>query len=239
MVTFHESRLLLTPSLTAETLEQFAHLAEYRLDKRELGTFQLDFSCASSALEGGTYSALDTQALLDYREKATGKPLEDAYLVLNHAEAVAYLYDHLDLTSIFKVQALLTSDHGLQELRKSQHFLAEEHQGVVRESSCQAMLERVLVTSAGINNPLQAAFYLLSRIAYLRPFDAGNQRTARAMCNVPLMQAYLPPISFFGLARHDYIHAIHEFQKLGDVRHLERCFVAAYAQSLVRLRIRG
>ena len=70
---------------------------------QELSKFLIDFSCASSALEGGTYSLLDTQALIEYGEKAADKPLRDAFLVLNHKEAFEYLYDHMELDSIYKV----------------------------------------------------------------------------------------------------------------------------------------
>lgn len=93
-LTVDETRFLVTPELSDGTLQKFANLPKYTLDKRALGKFLIDFSCASSALEGGTYSLLDTQALIEYGEKAADKPLQDAFLVLNHKEAFEYLYDH-------------------------------------------------------------------------------------------------------------------------------------------------
>lgn len=251
---YQEARLGPLPALSAETEQRFAQLSEYRLDKRELGKFLIDFSCASSALEGGTYSLLDTQALIEYGEKSAGKPIEDAFLVLNHKEAFAYLHDHMALSSIYKVHDLLTSDHEMPALQETPHFLAKPHRGVVREYTevdislsaylppfrpgtgyLKQMLKKILETAEHIANPIQAAFYLLSRLAYLQPFSDGNKRTSRAICNVPLIKAKLPPISFVDFGKQDYLVALLAFYELGDIRLLERCFGEAYAKSIARL----
>lgn len=241
------------PGLSDAAMADLGPLPAYAMNKRELSKFLIDFACASSLLEGGTYSLLDTQALIDYGEKSQGKPLADAFLVLNHKEAFEYLYDHLDLNAIYKVQDLLTNDHELSELKDAPHFLPAEQRGKVREFGevdirqstymppfrpgsgyLQEMLNKILATSKQLS-PVRAAFYLLTRIPYLQPFQDGNKRTSRAMCNVPLLQAALPPISFVDFAKQDYIVSMLAFYELGDIRLAERCFVAAYKKSAARL----
>lgn len=250
---YQESLLGAMPSLSESALVALDGIPAHSLSKRELSKFLIDFACASSVLEGGTYSLLDTQALIDYGERSQGKPLADAFLVLNHKEAFEYLYDHLDLASIYKVQDLLTNDHELAELRDAPHFLPADQRGKVREFSevdirfstylppyrpgsgyLQDMLNRIIETSKTLS-PVQAAFYLLTRIPYLQPFQDGNKRTSRAMCNVPLIQAGLPPISFVDFAKQDYIISMLAFYELGDIRLAEQCFVAAYKKSAARL----
>ncbi len=132
---YQEARLGPAPALSDETIQKFAQLPEYRLGKREMGKFLIDFSCASSILEGGTYSLLDTQALIEYGEKSTGKPIADAFLVLNHKEAFEYLHDNMALGSIYKVHDLLTNDHDMPALQDAPHFLPKEQRGVLREYS--------------------------------------------------------------------------------------------------------
>ena len=251
---YQEVRLDQVPALSVESVQRFSQLPVYQLNKRELGKFLIDFSCASSALEGGTYSLLDTQALIEYGEKSVGKPIEDAFLVLNHKEAFEYLHGHMELNSIYKVHDLLTSDHEMPALADTPHFLAKAHRGAVREYSevdirlstylppfrpgtgyLQQMLDKIIETAEGIANPIQASFYLLSRLAYLQPFADGNKRTARAICNVPLIKAKLPPISFVDFGKQDYLISMLAFYELGDIRLLERCFVEAYAKSIARL----
>jgi Fic family protein len=119
VASYREALLEIEPGLHEGTLEQFRELPKHTMDKRGLGKFLIDFSCASSVLEGGTYSMLDTQALIEYGEQASGKPIEDAFLVLNHKEAFEFLYDHARLDSIFKVHDLLTNDHGIFSARNS------------------------------------------------------------------------------------------------------------------------
>jgi hypothetical protein len=55
------------------------------------------------------------------------------------------------------------------------------------------------------------------------------------MCNVPLVRAKLPPLSFVDFRKQDYLMSMLAFYELGDVRLLERCFAEAYAKSVARL----
>jgi len=254
LVKYRETLLAKEPNLSQESIDQFANLQSYQLGKQEMTKFLIDFSCASSNLEGGTYSLLDTQVLIDYGERAENKPTEDAILVLNHKQAFEYLYKNMSLDSILEVHNLLTNDHQQQELLNSRYFLTQEFRGVVRKHTdvdialssylppfrpgtdyLEQALNCILKTSKEIINPIQSAFYLLTRIAYLQPFQDGNKRTSRAMCNVPLIQANLPPISFVDFAKQEYIVSMLAFYELGNTQLAESCFVDAYHKSIKRL----
>lgn len=226
------------------------------LEKRDMVKFLIDFSCASSLLEGGTYSLLDTQALIEYGEKASDKPLADAFLVLNHKNAFEFLYDHrcLDIETVAEVQRRLTDDHDIDELKNTPHFLGEGAAGKIREYEdvnigqstysppfrpgagyIGRMLDVVLTNAKNISNPIQSAFYIMTRIPYLQPFADGNKRTSRVMCNVPLLNAGLPPISFADFSKRDYIVSMLAFYELGDVSMASKCFCDAYIKSCRRL----
>lgn len=249
---YREELLEYHPSLDTFNLQPDG--GEFQIDKRDLVQFLVDFACASSVLEGGTYSLLDTQALIEYGERAEGKPLSDAFLVLNHKNAFEYLYDNLALDSIFEVHKRLTDDHGLAELQSSPHFLQKDQLGRVREYEevrintttysppfrpgtgyIKKMLNLVLETSVSIKNPIESAFYLFTRLPYLQPFADGNKRTSRAMCNVPLMRAGLPPISFMDFSKRDYIVSMLSFYELGDTKFAATTFSSAYQKSCKRL----
>jgi len=252
---YDEKLLSSTPGLSKKILSQFDHMPKYSLDKREMTKFLIDFSCASSILEGGTYSLLDTQALIDYGEKSIDKPTEDAILVLNHKQAFEFLYNNMSYDSVYKVHDLLTNDHQLEELKNSRYFLTQEYRGKVRKHNdidialssylppfrpgtdyLQEMLEHIFHIAQSIESPVQASFYLLTRIAYLQPFQDGNKRTSRAMCNIPLINANLPPISFVDFAKKEYIISMLAFYELGDISLAESCFIEAYKKSIKRLK---
>lgn len=104
---------------------------------------------------------------------------------------------------------------------------------------CPIPREKILATADAIENPMQAAFYMLTQIPYLQPFRDGNKRTSRAMCNVPLIRAKRPPISFVDFGKQDYIVSMLAFYELGDTKLAERCFLDAYGKSIARLGIKG
>jgi hypothetical protein len=79
---------------------------------------------------------------------------------------------------------------------------------------------------------------VVQRIPCLQPFKDGNKRTSRAICNIPLIRAGLPPISFVDFGKQDYIVSLLAFYELGDTRLAERCLVEAYTKSIARLGIR-
>ena len=105
------------------------------VDRRFLAGFLIDLSWGSSVLEGGTYSALDTEALIQYGQRNKDKPTADAVLVLNHKRAAEYLWANraLTLENVCVMHALLTDNHALDEVAESDHFLPEHQRGKPRE----------------------------------------------------------------------------------------------------------
>ena len=56
----------------------------------------IDFSWASSKLEGNTYTRLGTQRLIEHGEVATGKDARETQMILNHKRAIEYLVEDAD-----------------------------------------------------------------------------------------------------------------------------------------------
>lgn len=227
------------------------------MDKRFLASFLIDFSWGSSALEGSTYSALDTEALIQYGEKNKDKPTADAVLALNHKRAAEYLWAHRTLTRdhLLAMHALLTDDHGLAEVADSDHFLPEHQRGKPREYEDVNLgasayippfrpgtgfvgqaLDQIIATALALQpvHPVQAALYLMTRIPYLQAFANGNKRTARLAANAPLLTQGLLPFSFADVNKADYIRGMAAFYELGSLHVIEQTFIQGYAQSVVR-----
>ena len=78
----------------------------------------VDLSYASSALEGNTYTYLDTQVLIEFGKEAEGKEAEgkeaeETLMILNHKEAILYLVQNIgeievDVREIKSLHALLS-----------------------------------------------------------------------------------------------------------------------------------
>ncbi len=224
------------------------------VDKRFLTTFLVDFSWGSSVLEGSTYSALDTEALIQYGHRNKDKPTADAVLVLDHKTAVEYMWKHRELTvdNVCALHALVTHDHGLAEVADSDHFLPEHQRGKPREyeevnlgssaylppfrpgTGFAARTLGDIVERARALHPVQAALYLMTRIPYVQVFANGNKRTSRLAANTALLAGGLLPFSFADVDKADYIRGMATFHELGDTLVMEQTFIEGYVRSVVR-----
>jgi Fic family protein len=225
------------------------------IDKRFLATFLVDFSWGSSVLEGGTYSDLDTEALIQYGQRNKDKPVADALLVLNHKRAAEYLWTHRDLTlaNVCAMHDLLTDEHGMQEaIDGADHFLAEHQRGRPREyeevnlgasaylppfrpgTKYIAKALDQIIAAANALHPVEAALYLMTRIPYLQAFANGNKRTSRLAANAPLLTHGLLPLSFADISKSDYIRGMAAFYELGSIHVIEQTFIQGYVKSVLR-----
>jgi Fic family protein len=241
------------PKEKAQRMRRLQALAN-PLDRRFLTQFLVHFSWGSAVLEGSTYSALDTQSLLEYGQRNKAKPTEDAVLILNHKRAIEYLWAHpgLNLEHVCAMHGLLTDDHQIPEVADSDHFLPAHQRGKAREYEevnlassaylppfkpgtgyvAQA-LEAIVQTASGME-AFQAALYLMTRIPYLQAFANGNKRTARLAANYPLVSAGLLPLSFADVNKADYIRAMAALYELRSTQWMEKLFIESYCRSVVR-----
>ena len=230
------------------------------MDGRFLTSFLIQFAFGSSVLEGSTYSALDTQALIQYNEVPKGKPVADAVLILNQKRAIEYLWTALQnkpgrslaVEDVCALHALVTDDHKVVAAVGSDHFLPEHERGKPREYQevnlgdsayvppfrpatgyVARMLERIVETAHHLP-PVQASLYLMTRIPYLQAFANGNKRTARLCGNFPLVQHGLIPLSFADVPKAAYIRAMACFYELGDIQLIEKVFIDSYVKSIIR-----
>lgn len=253
---FREELLATTPNIDPQRARRCAQIQALAnpMDLKYLSRFLVDYSWASGILEGSSYSEIDTEALVVYGERDADKPMEDAVLALNHKRAAEHLWTHRELSveNICAMHALLTDDHGLPELTASDHFLPKEQRGVTRvyedvnlansaylpphrpgTSHARDMLLRIVDTAKALE-PVEAAVYLLTRIAYVQSFANGNKRTARIAANLPLLAAGLVPSSFVDITKARYIRGMAAFYELGSMLVIEQAFIHGYVRSIMR-----
>lgn len=253
---FREELLNPTPNIDPERAKRCSQIQAlaYPMDRKYLSRFLVDYSWASGVLEGSSYSEIDTEALVVYGEREPDKPMEDAVLALNHKQAAEHLWMHRELSveNICAMHALLTDDHNVAELAASDHFLRKEQRGAPRvyedvnlansaylpphrpgTSHARDVLERIVDTAKTLE-PVEAAMYLLTRIAYVQSFANGNKRTSRIAANLPLLAAGLVPSSFVDITKARYIRGMAAFYELGSMLVIEQAFIEGYVRSIMR-----
>ncbi|MCK6529431.1 Fic family protein [Myxococcota bacterium] len=234
------------PDAAAEAMRVAAAGVAHRLDastySREIAErFLVDLSWASSHLEGNTYDYLDTEALLKYGQEAAGHDLAEATMILDHKNAIGLLLrlvgaDVYASDFAFRLHALLMRDlispEDLGRVRANDVPIGGSS---YRPSASRPQLSEdlgALMWKAGqVQDPFEAGFLLLAGIAWLQAFVDGNKRLGRLLCNVPLLWAGLPPLSFVGVDRGDYLAAIVAFYELGDATPLADAIASGYARA--------
>jgi len=82
-------------------------------------------SWKSSAIEGNTYSLLETEALLNYNEFSKFRTHEEAIMLINHKHAITHyinnpdFYKELSINKIMHVHNILVNDLNISlDIRK-------------------------------------------------------------------------------------------------------------------------
>jgi Fic/DOC family len=234
------------PAAAEERMRDAAVAVDQRLDastySRQIAErFLIDLSWASSSLEGNTYGYLETEALIRYGSEAEGHDVMEATMILNHKRAIMVLLEALDKpmldpTGIARLHALLMrgllSGEDLGRVRAghvdiggSAYKPADDHAQLASDFG--ALLWQV----ERVDNPFEASFVLLAGLSYLQPFADGNKRIGRLSCNIPLLKAGLPPMSFVGVDKADYLTGLIVFYETGDLGLLAEVVSKGYASA--------
>jgi len=203
----------------------------------------IDLSWASSHLEGNTYSLLDTAKLIQRNLAADGKSEFETLMILNHKAAIEFMVRNTDEIQFnqyttLNLHALLAED--LLSNREDEGRLRNLPIGIGRSAYTplvpgpvlQELFEMVLDKAIRITDPFEQAFFILVHLPYLQPFIDVNKRTARLLCNLPLLKANLCPLTFIGLPRKAWIEGLLGVYELNRVELLRDVFLHAYRKSI-------
>lgn len=236
------------PPQSAARMRDAAGKVAHRLDastysRRIAERFLIDLSWASSHLEGNTYEYLEAEALIKFSEKAEGHDWTEVTMILNHKRAIALLLDAVEgrditpgwlsrLHSLLMRDLLDPADLGRVRLSGSDIRIGGSSYRPATDNGRISMdLGALCWAAEETEDPFEASFLLLVGMAYLQTYADGNKRMGRLSCNLPLLRASLPPMSFLGVTPSEYISAIIAFYELGDAEPLADVVCRGYELS--------
>lgn len=218
---FQQNTLQLTPELYAKEMERLA----------------IDLSWKSSQIEGNTYSLLETERLLTEKETAAGKPKDDAVMLLNHKEAINFLLAHKDYAAPLTIRAIedihailikeLNIDRNIRQRRvgiSGTNYRPLDNAWQIEE----AMQDMCRLVNSS-QNIFEKALLALALLSYIQPFNDGNKRTARIICNAVLLAAGYCPLSFRTVDSVEYKKAMLIFYEQNNIYAIKRMFIDQYA----------
>ena len=174
----------------------------------------------SNAIEGNTFTLIETKVLLEDGITIGGKSLVDHLEIVGHSKAIEYLEDiinnEIELTEreIKNLHSLVTKDvEGINSgayrnvdvyINGSKH--TPPSNVIVFEKMQQLML---WYNNEGKNyHPVEKAAILHGKFVTIHPFIDGNGRTARLLLNFELMKNDYPPIIIEIEDREKYFDAL-------------------------------
>ncbi len=210
-----------------------------------LSRLLIDLSWNSSRLEGNTYSLLDTQRLIELGQAAEEKAPRDAQMILNHKAAIEFLVQSageigFNRHTVLNLHALL-ADNLLEDQGAAGRL---RHEGVAIGGSVYMPPEipqvidecfnQLLATASAIEDPFEAAFFVMIQLPYLQPFIDVNKRVSRLALNIPLIRRNLAPLSFIAVPDQTYTRGLLGVYELNRIDLIKDVFLWAYEKSSSR-----
>jgi hypothetical protein len=210
-----------------------------------LGRLLVDLSWASSALEGNTYTRLDTQNLIELGQRAEGRDQREAVMILNHKAAIEMLVEDAEAIGFnrhtFQNLHALLSENLLTDGTASGRLrtIPVEISGTVFvplaiPQRIEEHFDRLLAKADAITDPFEQAFFVMVQLPYLQPFEDVNKRVSRLGANIPFIRRNFSPLSFVEVPERAYVDGTLAIYELNRVELLRDVFVWAYERSCLR-----
>jgi hypothetical protein len=197
----------------------------------------VDFSWASSRLEGSTYTRPEAEALMMSGKPAPGRHVLETRMILNHVAAIAMLAGNAGRVSLNAVT--LKSLHAMLSLAARGRPVETPGPDSNLPAMPRFVEERfflLLKKAAAIPDPFEQAFFVMVQLLYLQPFLDANKPVSRLAANIPLFRHNLHPFSFVDVPERAYTEGTLGVHELGRVELLRDVFVWAYERSCLRNR---
>ena len=169
-----------------------------RMTAKELEYLTIELSWKSSALEGNTYTLLDTQLLLIEGIKAKNRTEFETQMVLNHKNAISFIIENEDLfkdeiefNTVEELHRIISNNLGIESgVRKRViRISASNYMPTTNPRQIREYADEILSVISSTKNPALKALLALALFPYLQTFEDGNKRTGRMLANAILISS--------------------------------------------------
>ena len=209
-----------------------SHLSEIEYQK-EMERLAIDLSWKSSQIEGNTYSLLETERLLKDKITASGKTKDEAVMLLNHKEALDFILQNphylkpLTVSKVEDIHSILIKELSIERNIRIRRvgITGTNYRPLDNEFQIREALDNMCLLINNIDNVFERALLLLVLISYIQPFNDGNKRTARIVCNAELLANGICPISFRAIDSIEYKKAMLLFYEQNNISVFKKIFI--------------
>ena len=232
---FSEKEIRDLEKINNDYLKRIKNMSETSF-KKEIERLTIELSWKSSQIEGNTYSLIDTEILIKERKEALGHSKEEAIMILNHKNAVDYIFNNkedfkkIDLFQIEKIHELLTRGLGVETgiRNNSVRITGTRYLPIKGRENIINILNLSLDKINLLNDPFSKALALILIISYIQPFEDGNKRTSRILGNAILLANNICPISYRSINEADYKKGVILFYEQNSACFFKKLFIEQF-----------
>lgn len=210
--------------------------------RKILSRLLIDLSWNSSRLEGNTYSALDTQNLIELGHTAEGRDQAETQMIMNHKGAIEFMVESADFIGFnrytilnlhgFLAENLLSNPDSAGRLRRIEVGISHSvYIPLAIPQLIEECFDQILATAGQIEDPFEQSFFVMVHLPYLQPFDDANKRVSRLAANIPFIKNNFIPLAFTGVPQDVYTQGLLGVYESNRIELLRDVFVAAYQRS--------
>lgn len=200
---------------------------------KEWERVSVEFSWKSSAIEGNTYTLLETENLLREGLEAEGKKKEEATMILNHKSALTFVRENSDefvklrIPVIEHLHSILVGDLGITKSVRNTlvGITGTRYQPLDNQFQIHEALEKMCDIVNKKTSVFVKAILSILILSYIQPFEDGNKRTARLLGNAVLISGGGFPLSFRSVSVDEYKKAILLFYELNNIFLFKKIFL--------------
>lgn len=219
----------------SEGLEVNLNNQHTKMSAKELEHLTVELSWKSSALEGNTYTLLDTQLLLVEGIKAKNRTEFETQMILNHKNTIAFIVengelfkDSLSFSTLEELHKIIVFNLGIETgvRKKLVKISASNYTPIANPHQLREYADLCLNIIGRTKNPHARTLLALALIPYLQVFEDGNKRTGRMLANALLIHSIGRGFSLRKVSLRTLALAYLSFYEFNSVRSLSKILKA-------------
>lgn len=202
-------------------------LSNHVMSKKDLEYLTVELSWKSSALEGNTYTLLDTKLLLEEGIKSEGKTAFETQMIINHKEAIDFSYSHPELFSenisfstVEELHRIHTRNLGINNgiRKRTVKITATNYVPLNNPYLLRELMDKSLQVINEAQNPIHKALLALTLVPYIQAFEDGNKRLGRLLANAILINTIGTGFSLKKVSARQLALAYIEFYEFNSIK---------------------